>query len=180
MNIRHNSGSFEAEFTTDFHGDLAAVKAAGFRYDGAVRVWHTNKLAVLNKLRENKPASGLTIAEDAYQAYLRLSEIEAKNAEVRKQFAPIKEEQDKAKKIRKKKEVHDQTYIAVNVPPKPGQDFDYVGAEDLPPMSPFEFKNHIILPHPGPWCHDCAAPVYFYELQNPPTCLWCEINKNKA
>jgi hypothetical protein len=173
MNIRYNSGSFEAEFTTDFNGDYAAVKAAGFRYDGAVRIWHTEKLASLNKLRENKPASGLTIAEDAYQAYLRLTETERVNAEARAQFAPIKEEQDKAKKIRKKKEVHDQIYTAVVIPPKPGQDFDYVGVEDLPPMPPFESK-HAPDPHTGPWCHICAAPVYFYELQNPPTCLFCE------
>jgi len=175
MNIRHNSGSFEAEFSTDFHGDLAAVKAAGFRYDGGARIWHTEKLASLNKLRENKPASGLTIAEDAYKAYLRLSEIEAKNAEVRKQFAPIKEKQEKLKKERKKKEIHDLIYHAVTVPPKLGQDFDYVGAEDLPPMPPFEFKNPI-LPHLGPWCYVCAAPVYFYEKQIPPTCLFCENN----
>ena len=177
MNIRHNSGSFEAEFTTDFHGDLAAVKAAGFRTTGPPSwTWWTTKLAVLNKLRENKPASGLTIAEDAYQAYLRLSEIEAKNAEVRAKFAPIKAEQDKVKKERKKKEVHDQTYIAVTIPSKPGSDFDYIGAEDLPPLPPFESKNPIP-PHLGPWCCVCSAPVYPYELLNPPTCLFCE---NKA
>lgn len=174
MNIRHNSGSFEAEFTTDFHGDLAAVKAAGFRTTGPPSwTWWTTKLTVLNKLRENKPASGLTIAEDAYQAYLRLSEIEAKNAEVRKQFAPIKAEQDKVKKERKKKEIHDLIYIEVKIPSKLGSDFDYIGAEDLPPTAPFEFKNPIPA-HLGPWCHVCVAPVYFYELQNPPTCLFCE------
>jgi hypothetical protein len=175
MNIRYNTqtGSFDVEFSTDFHGDLAAVKAAGFRYDGASRVWYTNKLAVLNKLRENKPASGLTIAEDAYQAYLRLSEIEAKNAEVRKQFAPIKEEQDKAKKIRKKKEIHDLVYIAVKIPPKPGQDFDYIGAEDLPPMPPFE-KAYVPSTPPLTMCLTCYQPTYFYELPN--LCLWCAIS----
>ncbi len=177
MNVRYNSGSFEAEFTSDFNGDLAAVKNAGFRTTGPPQwIWHTSKLASLNKLRENKPASGLTIAEDAYQAYLRLTETERINAEARSKFAPIAEKQKAEKKERKKKEDHDKIYIAVKVPSKAGQDFDYIGVEDFSPTPPFEFKNPI-LPHSGPWCRVCAAPVYFYELQNPSTCLFCE---NKA
>lgn len=177
MNIRYNAGSFEAEFTTDFNGDYNAVKAAGFRYEGLNRIWYTSKLTVLNKLRENKPASGLTIAEDAYQAYLRLTETERINAEVRAKFAPIKEEQDKEKKKRKKKEVHDQTYIAVSIPPKPGQDFDYIGAEDLLPMPPFE-KAYVPSTSPSTTCSTCRQPTYFYELSN--LCLWCEIFLDKG
>ena len=178
MNIRYNqmTRSFETEFSSDFSGDLTAVKAAGFRYDGAQRIWWTVKLPVLDKIRANKPLSGLTITNQAYTEYLRLTETERINAEVRAKFAPIKEEQDKEKKKRKKKEDHDKIYIAVKVPPKAGQDFDYTGVEDLPSMPPFESKNPI-LSHQGPWCHVCASPVYFYELQSPPTCLFCE---NKA
>ena len=176
MNIRYNSGNFEAEFSTDFQGDLAAVKAAGFRTSGPPQwIWYTNKLSVLNKLRENKPASGLSITEDAYSSYLQLSEIEAKNAEVRAKFAPIKAEQDKAKKERKKKEIKEQNYVTVVIPPKPGQDFDYIGAEDLPSRPPYKHKFTPDV-HTGPFCMSCSDPVYFYELQNPPVCLWCEVN----
>ena len=176
VNIRYNqtAGRFEAEFTTDFQGDLAAVKNSGFRCDGPPTwVWWTAKLLVLNKLRKNKPQSGLTIAESAYQAYLALTKIEEANEAARAQFAPIKEKQVKEKKERKKKELKDQVYTAFVVPPKPGEEYDYVGVQDLPSMPPFVLKNPP-QPHLGPFCTICGAAVYFYELQNPPTCLWCE------
>lgn len=178
MNVRYNptAGRFESEFSTDFQGDYAAVKAAGFRYDGLSKLWWTAKLPALNKLRENKPASGLTISEDAYQTYVRLSEIEAKNAEVRAQFAPMAEEIKKEKKNRKKKELEQKTYHPVVIPPKPHLSFDRIDKEDLPPM-PVRPDAYVPPVHLGPNCHICNAPVYFYELQNPPTCLFCETQK---
>ena len=179
VNIRHDVNlGFVAEFSTDFHGDLNAVKNAGFRTTGPPQwFWYTAKLPVLNKLRENKPASGLTIAESAYQAYLALTEIERVNEAARAQFAPIKEKQIKEKKERKKRELKDQVYTAFVVPPKPGEEYDYVGVQDLPPMPPFILKNPP-QPHSGPFCTYCRAPVYFYEKQYPiPVCLFCEISE---
>lgn len=181
MNIRYNqlAGRFEAEFSTDFQGDLAAVKAGGFRCTGPdAWVWYTNKIPALDKLRANKPASGLTITNEALAVYQRLSEIERKNAEARAKFAPLAEKQNeekkKAKKERRKQQLEEKTYSNITIPPKPGQGFDYIGKEDLPPMPPFEFKNPP-QPHQGPWCFICKAPVYPYEKQEPePTCLWCE------
>ncbi len=175
MNIRYdNVQGFIAEFSTDFNGDLNAVKAAGFRTTGPPSwLWWTLKLPVLDKLRADKPASGLTISEPAYAEYLRLTEFERVNAAARAQFAPIAEKQKAAKKERKKKEIKEQNSSILIIPPKPGSDFDYIGAEDLPPMPPFEHK-HAPQPHAGPWCHVCTAPVYPYELLNPPTCIWCE------
>jgi hypothetical protein len=175
MNIRHDTTlGFVAEFSTDFHGDLNAVKTSGFRTTGPPQwTWYTSKLSVLNKLRENRPPSGLTIDENAYQAYIRLSEMEATNAKVREQFAPIAEKQKKAKKERKKQQLKEKTYVTLIIPPKPGELFDFIGMEDLPLLPPYEFKNPIP-PHLGPWCTVCQAPVYLYEKQEPPTCLFCE------
>jgi hypothetical protein len=180
MNLRYNTiaGRFEAEFSTDFAGDLAAVKASGFRCEGPPSwVWHTSKIPSLDKLRANRPVSGLTITNEALVVYQRLSEIERKNAEARAQFAPLaekqKEEKEKAKKERRKQKHEEQTYVDVIIPDKPGELYGYIGKDDLSVVPPHELKNPP-LPHTGPWCFLCKAPVYFYELQDPPTCLFCE------
>ena len=175
MNIIYNAqyGRFEAQFSTDFNGDLAAVKTAGFKCDGPPSwIWWTVKLASLNKLRENKPISGLTINESAYQQYVRLSEIEAKNETARKEFAPLKEKQEKEKKQRKREEQIERVYHKVVIPRKPGELYDFIGAEDLPPMPPHQFPERP--PWTGPRCAHCKQPVYLYEKQEPPECLWCE------
>jgi len=173
MNIHHDTTlGFIAQFSTDFNGDLNAVKTAGFRTTGPPQwFWYTSKLVALNKLRENKPVSGLTISEEAYTAYMRLSEIEARNAEARKLFAPIKEKQAKAKKERKKQELKDRTYTTIVIPEKPGQDYDHIGAEDLPPIPPRE-NAYVPPPPPTTVCFMCLQPTYFYELAD--LCLWCE------
>lgn len=176
MNIVYNAqyGRFEAQFSTDFNGDLAAVKGAGFRCDGPPSwIWWTVKLASLNKLRENKPISGLTINESAFQQYTYLSDMERKNEEARAKFAPIKDEQKKAKKQRKREEQTERVYHKVVIPHKPGELYDFVGAEDLPPMES-ERTAPERPPWTGPRCVCCQQPVYFYEKQEPPTCLWCE------
>lgn len=176
MNIIYNAayGRFEAQFSTDFNGDLAAVKGAGFKCDGPPSwIWWTVKLAALNKLRENKPISGLTINESAFQQYTHLSAMEAKNEEARAKFAPIKEEQKKAKKQRKREEQVERVYHKVVIPPKPGELYDFIGAEDLPPMPPRKTPERP--PWTGPRCAYCRQPVYVYEKQEPiPTCLFCE------
>lgn len=177
MNIVYNSadGRFEAQFSTDFNGDLAAVKGAGFKCDGPPTwIWWTVKLASLNKLRENKPISGLTINESAFQQYQTLSEMEAKNEAARAVFAPVKEEQKKAKKQRKREEVIERTYTKLVIPPKPGEFYDFIGVEDLPPMES-KWKALERPPWTGPVCAYCNQPVYLYEKQEPiPTCLFCE------
>lgn len=178
MNIIYNSayGRFEAQFSTDFQGDLAAVKAAGFKCDGPPSwSWWTVKLASLNKLRENKPISGLTINESAFQQYTHLSEIEAKNEEARAKFAPIKEEQKKAKKQRKREEQIGRTYHKVVIPHKPGELYDFISVEDLPLMES-KWKAPERSPWTGPRCVKCQQPVYIeYEKVEPvPICLWCE------
>ena len=98
MNIRYNQilRRFEAEFSADFGGDLAAVKVAGFHTDGPPAwAWWTDKIKVLNSLREHKPESGLTINQDAWEVYESLTKMDTKNTEVKQQFAEAKK---KAKK----------------------------------------------------------------------------------
>ncbi len=169
MNIAYNitAARFEAQFSTDFQGDLAAVKAAKFRCDGPPSwLWWTVKLDALNALRENKPASGLTIDNAAFPYYTRLVEMETANAAARAKFAPIKEKQVKAKKERKKREDKERTYTTVVIPEK-----GYIGVEDLSPQPPSE-KPYIPPAPPETRCFMCQQPTYFYEL--PDLCLYCE------
>lgn len=177
MRIRYNEAMrrFEAEFTSDFNGDLSAVKEAGFKTDGPTSgwIWWTAKIPVLNKLRENKPASGLTITDEAYNVYVVLAERERKNAEAKAEFQKL----DKvAKKERKQKEQEEATTSLFSIP----EGKLWLDAEDLPPKSPFVSS----LPKPvaiqGPKCHVCGETVAFYELQDPPTCLWCEMHPAKV
>lgn len=183
MNIVYNSqfGRFEAQFSTDFNGDLAAVKGAGFKCDGPPTwIWWTVKLATLNKLREKKPISGLTINESAFQQYTILSEMEAKNEAARAAFAPVKEEQKKAKKPRKY--VGQTGYVCgLKIPHKPGELFDFIGKEDLPPSPESEQKPPAPL-WTGPRCVDCNDPVYeeYERIEPVPICLWCEKIREKS
>jgi hypothetical protein len=153
---------FEAEFSADFQGDLAAVKAAGFKPDtsSGAWVWWTGKSAALTKLRENKPASGLTITAEARAQYTPLAAMDAKNAEVK---AALKKHQKEQKKT----------------PPKDSMKlcdlgFACISREDLPSQS---CLVHPYTPPPPPEtkCLICETPIYFYEKQDPPTCLWCEV-----
>ena len=176
MNIRYNEAMrrFEAEFTSDFAGDLATVKGAGFKTDGPpVWIWWTAKIPVLDKLRANKPVSGLTITDAAFEVYKVLAEREQKNAEAKAAFQKVDKE---AKKERKKKEQEEATTKLFNIPE--GQ--IWIGPEDLPPKPPFVSELSTPKPPGGPWCYLCGAPVYFYETQEPlPVCLWCEMHPVK-
>lgn len=160
MNINYNKvfARFEAEFSSDFEGDLAAVKACKFKTDGPPAwVWWTTKIDSLNKLRgKHRPASGLQITEEAYQAYVPLAELEAKNAEVKKAYKKVKRES-------KKKD----NYLN----PLTG----FRDKEDLPPTP--EFVWTLLKPEPPELrCIYCDAPVYQeYEKTEPwPACLYCE------
>jgi hypothetical protein len=154
---------FEAEFE-DFQGDLDAVRAAGFKTDGPPDwVWYSQRAGPLTKLRENRPASGLTITAEARAEYIPLAQVEAKNAETKAQFAEHK------KTLKKKLEVEEQETKAFVIPKK-----GYIDATDLPVMTPIE-RPYVSPPPPKEKCFICGSPVYFYEKQDPPTCLWCEI-----
>ncbi len=175
MNLRYNQTlrRFEAEFSTDFAGDLAAVKTAGFRTDGPpVWAWWTDKIKALNALREHRPESGLSINQDALEVYETLTKMAEKNAEVKKQFA---ETRKKVKKEQVQQEQEEETLKIFAIP----EGKMWIGPEDFPYKSPFISE---IVPIPSPpslRCSNCGEPVYFYEQQDPPLCLWCEIKNSK-
>jgi len=174
MNIRYNQTlrRFEAEFSADFGGDLAAVKTAGFRTDGPPAwAWYTDKIKVLNSLREHRPESGLSINDDAWNVYESLTKMAEKNEEVKKQFAEVK------KKVRKEQVQEEQEKIAEPFIVPEGK--IWIGPEDLPSKPLFISVMDPIPPHPDLKCHVCGEPVYPFELQWPPTCLWCEAQKDK-
>jgi hypothetical protein len=163
MNLRWNGTlrCFEAEFSSDFQGDLAAVKAAGFKTDGPPQwVWYTAKAGPLNKLREARPASGLTINPDAKQQFAVLYEVELSNAKVKAELATH------TKVLKKKLRVEEeQVTHAVHIPPK-----GYIDATDLPPYTPPASTLPKPIPLVGPACIICGDILAFYEKL---ACLWC-------
>lgn len=176
MNIRYNAAlrRYEAEFTSDFEGDYSSVKAAGFKTDGPPGwIWHTAKIPILNKLRENKPTSGLTITPEALEVYKVEAARYEQKAELKKKFSVLEKQ---AKKERKQKEQEAATTSLFEIP----EGRFWIGPEDLPPKPPFVSEIAPRVPHAGPHCVVCGQPVYFYELQDPPTCLWCEMHPKKV
>jgi hypothetical protein len=165
VNLRWNGSlrRWEAEFSTDFNGDLAVVKAAGFKTDGAPEwIWYTYKAKPLTTLKDNRPASGLTITPEAREQYTSLWALEQKNAELKAQLT----EHNKA--LKKKLKIEEQEGKATPIPEK-----GYIDASDLPPQPP-HIRLYTPPPPPKTKCIICGDPVYFYEKQDPPTCLWCE------
>jgi hypothetical protein len=164
MNLRWNN-RFEAEFSQDFSGDLSAVKAAGFKPDMSTGawVWWTSKAAPLQKLRENRPPSGLTITAEAKANYASISEMEAKNSKIKA------EAKEYTKSVKKKRDVVQQIKHALVIPEK-----GYIDKEDLSPQPP-QVNKYVPPPPPDEKCIICACPVYFYELLVPfAMCIWCE------
>ena len=149
---------FEAQLSAgeSWTQDQQAVKAAGFRTEGPPR-WHwiAFRAAVLTKLKESKPASGLGITPEALGHYKRLLAQEEKNAEVRKALKEARKAAEKDKL-------------------ESGPEIDWDNIE------PGESKIRIqYVPPPAPslLCSVCRTPVYYYESQDPPICLDCEFEE---
>ena len=163
MNLRWNPSyqRWEAEFN-DFANDLAAAKAAGFKTEGAPGwVWYATKAAQLTKLKANRPPQ-LTITPEAREQYNALAAMEEANAKIK---AEAKKHETAQKKIQKEKKQDENAWV---IPSK-----GYIDASDLPPISPSATK-YTPPPPPTTLCIICGDPIYSYELQSPPTCLWCE------
>jgi hypothetical protein len=165
VNIRWNSAlsRFEAEFSSDFSGDLAAVKEAKFHTDGAPGwVWYAPPPGVkaLNRLRAKRPASGLTITSEAREQYAPLAAQEAKNEEIK---AAAKKAEKEQKKSRPQKSW---------VPEK-----GYLDASDFPPST---YVNPYVRPpqdSTAPRCIICEGLLelflYADNESRPVACLWC-------
>ena len=163
MNIRWDQleKRFVAEFSSDFQGDLSAVKAAGFKTDGPPNwIWYATKVATLNKLRiDCRPVSGLTIDNDALAIYAPLNQIEEKNAEIKHQIS------EERKRLAKEKQLAERDTCDWLPEGK-----EYLDASDFPSREPF-LSTICSAPYQGPLCVVCHGPI---ELpHDPPICLWC-------
>ena len=163
---------FEAELSRDnFQIDLEAAKAAGFKTDGAPAwVWYSPKAMSLKWLRENRPPV-LTIEVGARVEYERLLSVEETNARIKAELQVHKKTLKKTLDREKRQgEMH-----ATVIPSKPGELYNYIGAEDLPPMSPRE-NPYVPPPSPDVLCFVCESPVHPFEYAEGtvnPACLWC-------
>jgi hypothetical protein len=174
MNLIYNPTArrFEAVFEGNFQDDLAAVKGAGFKPDTSTGswVWHTNKIPNLNRLREKKPASGLTIDVAALDVYKQQADAWSQQEIVRKQLADFRKKAKKAFKV------------AQETAATPHAEGDCPMDGSLPPcifegkeLKPTEYTKFVPPVHEGPFCINCKQPVYFYEIQKPfAICIWCE------
>ncbi len=183
-----NENRFEAEFAKGdaWDGDKDSASGAGFRTDGPPAwTWYATKASVLTKLKENRPVSGLTVTREALDAYNRLLEVERKNEELRKY---VKEQKKQYKKTVEKARIEADSQ-GEEVEPEYEPSHYYAMPEywkgkqeitraDLPADVVARLDKHESVPQrraePTATCVMCTAPIYFYEKQDPPTCLWCE------
>lgn len=153
---------FQAEFAQEhWRGDMEAAKAAGFRTSGPPAwLWTTSKASVLNKLRKNRPASGLTLTEVALEKFKFRDKQDTQKAELKKAF---KVASKASKKVSLDPRISGLTQMKV---PAKG----YITAEDLPPYTPI-YKGFVPPAPPDELCLICDEPIYFYEHL---VCLFCE------
>ena len=153
--------SFQAELTPGdlWRGDMEAAKAAGFRTAGPPSwTWSTQKASVLNKLRDHKPESGLTLTEVALSHYKQINEREEKKAALKKQFQEL---QKKAKKESK------EGLVEVIIPEK-----GYISREDLEPRP--DLHTPRVFAKPEIYCVVCGEPLYVPFPDYDDVCHWCK------
>jgi hypothetical protein len=186
-----NEKRFEAQFAPgeNWQTDKDAAQSAGFKTDGPPAwIWHVSTASALALLKKALP-SGITITREALDAYNHLQQVEQKNAELK---AYIKEQ----KKLQKKAQEHTkieaqredieegcklepayepQHYHAM---PEYWKGKDEITRADLPADIVVRSLQHEPIPQRRAEmtarCVMCNDPIYFYEKQDPPTCLWCE------
>lgn len=146
---------FVAEFS-DFTGDLAAVKAAGFRTHGAPQwMWYSPSPGViaLDRLRKYPPSSGLLITETALQKFNFLKEQFDKKKELKKTFKKLitAAQNDSVK--------------------RPTYEKDGFSSYSVEPIDT-EFVMKYTIPKPlSDYCFVCGDVVY--PPEQPDLCLWC-------
>jgi hypothetical protein len=153
---------FLAELTPgeQWSSDLESIKIAGFKTDGPPQwQWYTIKALTLNKLRDARPKSGITLTELALEKYKIINQREEEKAALKKQ---LKKAQTKAKR-----ESRDPTVLDLIVLPEKG----YVDVSDLPALE----KQWIppVFLKPDIYCIVCEDPLYLPFPDYPDICLWC-------
>ena len=157
---------FLAELTPGelWREDMESVKAAGFKTTGPPSwQWYCFKAKPLNKLRENRPKSGLVLTELALEKYKQINDREEQKAALKKEF----QQADKAaKKASKDSEISGTTELIIP------EGKIWISREDLPPGKPFVW-TYVRPEPPKELCMICDSPLYsIYE--HPLICLWCE------
>jgi hypothetical protein len=154
-----NEFRFLAELTPGdlWREDMEAVKAAGFKTTGPPSwEWYCFKASCLNKLRKNKPKSGVVLTELAFEKYKQINQREEQKAALKKEFEKAKKEAKKSEKSAACDTYVDPLWgpcIVVKPADKPFANLF------VPPAPPKEL------------CMICDEPIYFYEHL---VCLWCE------
>jgi hypothetical protein len=147
---------FQAELGLNefWQDDMALVRSLGFKTTGPPSwIWHTSKIALLDKLRSQQPKSGLSITELALQKYQFLKQQSDQKKQLKKQFNKAAEELC----VSNWKEYID---------PETG-----IVCKEVPPADePFVWK-YIPPAPPEVYCFVCGDPIFNYEY--PDTCLWC-------
>jgi hypothetical protein len=145
--------------------DMELVKHVGFKTTGSPGwIWHTSKASILNKLRDAKPKSGLSITELALEKYKSLNEQETKQSDLKKEFLKQRKQAAENRPSNWKEYLDEDTGIMCKVVPPAEQKFVW---KYVPP------------PVPDLSCFMCGSPLYMYDL--PDICIWCDkikLDKN--
>jgi hypothetical protein len=156
-----------------WQAEMQLAQSAGFKCDGPPSwTWATMKALTVAKLKENRPAI-LEITPQALEEFNKLISQEQENQKIIDQVKELKKEQ---RKREKKQERIEELLTSI---PTYWQGKDEIGVEDLP-QSVIERarKREIVLDKsitPDLKCQYCHEPIYYYETQEPPTCIWCEV-----
>ena len=145
---------FQAEYQRD---EVELLKAAKFKTTGPPSwAWYTFKASSLDKLRDSKPASGLTITEVALANYKVLSEQETKKKELKKLFEKGKVAAQRDQAGSKTREYEKDGFTSFIVEQK---DSGFVPTYARPES-------------PKDQCLVCEDPLYLFDSKN--ICMWCE------
>jgi hypothetical protein len=160
-----------------WQAEMELAKSVGFKCDGPPSwTWATVKALIVAKLRENRPTSGLEITPQALEIFNQELPKEQANEKIIEQVKQIKTEQRK----REKKQQHIEELLTSI--PEYWRGKDEIGREDLPldVIARCSEKTQLTIPKPPDiTCQYCHVPVYMYEKQDPPTCIWCEAEYDK-
>lgn len=158
---------FEAQFGQEYWAsDKDSVSRSGMKCTGPPDwIWWTFKLDPLYFLQQNRPVSGLTITMEA---------LERQNILKTELDAAVKADQeyrDVKKAVLKERKFLKETEAPTDEETEHGE-FDSIRV-----MTEEANKWTKFMPPPASStvCIGCNQPVYFYEKQDPPTCLDCEI-----
>lgn len=156
---------FQAELSQGelWQDDENSVQAAGFRTEGPPTwTWYCTQSKPLNKLRDLRPKSGITLTELALQKYTFLENKAAEKAALKKKIKELKK-----------------------LNPEPGKESKFYFDQELgfecmviePGKSDFKWVPPIH-PEPAAQCIICGGGLYIMDYDD--VCLWCDKEQKKT